>query len=460
MKRKRGVSLLECSCILIVAAIASASYLGTQLVKIEKQKITKTQEKMTKIDEALKAHVFFVGRLPCPAKMVAVTHAKFGKESNCKNDRESNVEDLTATNNESRAGYLPVESLGLPVEYSYDGWGNFIKYVVYKPLAQENEFQAASPSVKRMKIQDKSSTINDTGYILISTGKDGYGAKKWPDNTLTTNECNASEINAAQSNNNIGNAIFNNCSLSKDNISVDSKLGQYIKWETLSKLLSIKQNWNLNRENPIINTDHIILQTISDEDVEQLKPGKYIIKKDAISNDKLRELSIDITMINEYYLMELHRNFTDNLYGKIVKNDFQEHDIVFRKNEGYFVINDSNEWIFLNNTLMQNDEILPSVDRIMNTDFITNDGIYLLQKDVADLTTSVSLESLHASCKIWAQGDMIKIKDKKCFFINNLESTAQQMIYVKDGMKFLQFNTSADNTKEWKKKYEVKEISA
>lgn len=452
MKGKRGFSLLECSYLIIIAGIISASYMGIQLAKIEKQKAQITEKKMEKIQESLKAHVFFEGRLPCPAKMVAATDSNFGKESQCRLKTATDIKELKATD-KSRAGYIPVEALNLPVEYSYDGWGNFIKYIIHTPFTEESSFKQTSD--QRLSIKHQSELIKDTGYILMSSGKDSYGAKKWPDNKSSSKQCDNIKSNSLI----IIMNIAENCKLEQDKIHSDSdgKMGQFIKWDTFNDLLQIQENWNLNRDNPVNTTDHIINSNISDNNANNLLPGIYLIKANTFTEDKLKEWNI-FPLNNQYSLVRLRKNFSDQLTGQLIKNDdFQENDIIFRKNHGYYVLNNTNEWIFLNNNLTKNDEIFASVDNIMNTTFIANDGIYLLQKDTSNLADVKTVAMLHKSCRFLKKGDIVKIEDSKCFFINNLETTDKQMVYVKHVMQFLQLKVNTNGTKEWIKKYEVRE---
>lgn len=449
-KSRKGFSLLESAYLLIIAGIISSSYMGVKYVQIERQKATLTQEKMSAVEEALKAHVFFEGRLPCPAKMLPATDNNFGKESNCKDNKENDIKEL----NDSRIGYLPVESLGLPMEYSYDGWGNFMKYAINKEFSDENTFKHTQVN-SSISIEDSQNPTQDTGYILLSSGKNGFGAKKWPNNRETKNKCDQQSILKKISNASAMSKILNNCQLQNNKIHADAdgKTAQFIKWETMNNLLQIKKNWDLNRENPITDVDHILDNQISDTDADNLNTGIYIIKENTISNKKLQEWNI-FPLLDPYTLVHLYQNFGRDFQGRVMQDTFAENDIIFRKNHGYYVL-DNNEWIYLNNSLIKNDEMLSSIDRLMDKNFIDIDGIYLLTQDVTKLV--VNLNTIHQSCRHLKQGDMIKVFNKQCFLINNLEKSNEKIIYLKEKKEFLEYKTQPDGGKIWETRYLVKQ---
>lgn len=136
-----GFSLLELGTVLIILSIMLG--VGITFI-IERQKnnhFTETQEKLDVIEKALARFVLRHQRLPCPANAsLAYTHADFGEEEiqsqagmdTCENGNYGD------SGNELSAGMIPVQALGLPRDYTHDGWRRRFMYVIDERYANNS----------------------------------------------------------------------------------------------------------------------------------------------------------------------------------------------------------------------------------------------------------------------------------------------------------------------------------
>ena len=196
----KGFSLLELSVVLLILGILIYMTLGVTTAQLEKVKIQATQDKLTKIQNALTIFYQINNRLPCPADgEAALTAATFGKEQpsatvtdgiynnvTCSPSSTGLISDATPT---VYIGVVPTRSLGLSDETMMDGWGDRITYVVSKNCIDPDNWN----TVNIYKCTDSTGLATANGakitmngvaqvwptpaaFIVISHGKDRYGA--------------------------------------------------------------------------------------------------------------------------------------------------------------------------------------------------------------------------------------------------------------------------------------------
>lgn len=116
LSKKEGFSLLEMSIVLAIIGIVLHFSIPTLMTKIREQKRTATKERHIQIMRALGAYARdHKDQLPCPVPR--------GQE-------RTGMGPKKCTTLSSCRGGLPVRTLGLPPEFTQDGAGNTIVYVM------------------------------------------------------------------------------------------------------------------------------------------------------------------------------------------------------------------------------------------------------------------------------------------------------------------------------------------
>ena len=109
---------------MVSVLVLGASMLALQAAKQTRRPLAEqrtTDQRLDRIEKALRAYAVIQVRLPCPAKGIALaTDAVFGLSSH-------NVATATCTNPD---GIVPWRTLGISQSEAMDGWGRFISYRV------------------------------------------------------------------------------------------------------------------------------------------------------------------------------------------------------------------------------------------------------------------------------------------------------------------------------------------
>jgi prepilin-type N-terminal cleavage/methylation domain-containing protein len=189
----RGFSLVELSVSLAIISMIVGSALSVAVTNDYATKKLETERKLDRIEEALAGFLAFNLRLPCPANGTTLISATtFGQEgtltpaaggvSVCPN------QNFTA--GAIRAGVVPVDTLQLPDDFMFDGWGRRITYVVdYKFVNNKITnttctngssicFVGSADSTANVEVRDVVNSARTTIgiYALISHGENGHGA--------------------------------------------------------------------------------------------------------------------------------------------------------------------------------------------------------------------------------------------------------------------------------------------
>ena len=177
----KGFSLLEMSIVLVIVSTVAAGAIAYLAISMERRGLLETQQKLAAIQETLMNYRLAFNRLPCPAdRNDAFGSADFGKEVN--NDTGC-VDALFvgSTNTEVRGGDVPVQTLGLPDDYAFDGWGRRMLYITTSVMAADNAFITNGPAAVvtgMMDVFDSSGAAKTDRavYAVVSHGPNGYGA--------------------------------------------------------------------------------------------------------------------------------------------------------------------------------------------------------------------------------------------------------------------------------------------
>ena len=208
----RGFTLLELSIVLLITSVLLGATLTIMTNKTDSDNIKETERRMDVIEKAIAAYVatnniqtiphYNNQAIPCPdSSLSAVTTATFGIgvgnaswSGNC-DSIGFNGSPGPAENDplHEDMGGVPTKTLQIPDEYAFDAWGNRILYVMDERCHASinwNIEASASPAPPDMpgtpcsglftivNTADVGSEIKTTEaiYVLISHGKNGYGA--------------------------------------------------------------------------------------------------------------------------------------------------------------------------------------------------------------------------------------------------------------------------------------------
>jgi prepilin-type N-terminal cleavage/methylation domain-containing protein len=183
-----GFTLIEMAIVLAIMGIIMSGGLLAVSPVIENAKISETNQRLDRIEQALIVHVIRNGCLPCPATgNVASTTADVGEAVDTGGAYASGCADTNCT---SRQGVVPWINLGLSEADITDGWGTRISYVVTfttptANLTQTSDMVRSPPAGYPAGdlIVQNNSNVEVTGgvdgdraaYVLISHGSNRHG---------------------------------------------------------------------------------------------------------------------------------------------------------------------------------------------------------------------------------------------------------------------------------------------
>lgn len=179
---QKGFSLVEIAIVLVVVGLlVSGGLLGLAPV-LDSSKITETNTKMDKIEQALVLYVIQNGCLPCPSTpLTAVTGSSYQGTSPGTAYTSSCGSGSTCT---APYGIVPWVSLGLSRDDVLDAYGDFIDYSPAVGLNTTSTSMVRTPPstypapTTSIDIKNLAGTVqtnttpNGAAYVLISHGKD------------------------------------------------------------------------------------------------------------------------------------------------------------------------------------------------------------------------------------------------------------------------------------------------
>lgn len=198
--RAVGFTLLELAIVLVIVGILAGASLMALKAPIESTHVATTNTRLQTIRDALKAFKELNGRLPCPADpALATSHASYGVENGTIGTCTGGSV-LSASN--VVEGGIPFVALGLPAQFTYDGWGRRIVYAVYAKATRSNallNYGAYTGAEEGISVQDASGSNRNTStnryvYLLMSYGKNGHGAYGKAGTRQSQGSTNTSEL--------------------------------------------------------------------------------------------------------------------------------------------------------------------------------------------------------------------------------------------------------------------------
>lgn len=192
--RSRGFTLTEIAIVLLIAGLLLASVLSTVSTQLDARNIRETQARLDQVKDALIGYAQANGRLPCPADgTIATGVAGAGLE------QLKSVSPYDCTN-ANGFGVLPWATLGVA---ETDVWGRRFGYKVSSVFSDAVSTTATygctptpTPTVStfalcstgtltvttRTPLNKAGSSVTGVPVVIISYGKNGYGAYS-PDGT-------------------------------------------------------------------------------------------------------------------------------------------------------------------------------------------------------------------------------------------------------------------------------------
>jgi type II secretory pathway pseudopilin PulG len=168
--REQGFSFLELAIAMFILTLLLGSILVPLVTQVEQRQISETQKTMEAARDALLGHSIARGYLPCP---------------DTDNDGIENVTSGNCSNIDVDGiahGNLPWQTLGIATN---DAWGNRLRYAVSEQYAERSgggvpfTLDTTVPNIRVCRTETTcatSSLTTDAVAILVSHGKNGYGA--------------------------------------------------------------------------------------------------------------------------------------------------------------------------------------------------------------------------------------------------------------------------------------------
>lgn len=147
-QRKKAFSLVELSIVLLLFSIIISGMLLHKASDINLNKVKITKEKMAAIYKAMGIYLAKNGKLPCPARINLKENASgtddenYGVAAPTCNEAPSTASGYWQSSHHDfvYSGMVPTTTLGLPIEYSYDGFGSKFSYNIINGFTVDGSF--------------------------------------------------------------------------------------------------------------------------------------------------------------------------------------------------------------------------------------------------------------------------------------------------------------------------------
>jgi prepilin-type N-terminal cleavage/methylation domain-containing protein len=179
----RGFTLIEMAIVMVVIGLVLSGALVAVAPVVQNTKISETNERLDRIEQALTLYAIRNGCLPCPADPSQSSTGTNPGQS-IKGTSTAYSSGCTGTQDcgfgESKQGAVPWVTLGLSEGDITDGFGTRIDYSVTSALAHDNGLMRTPPSTYpagTLTVQNYNSVVQTTaaGYVLVSHGIDRFG---------------------------------------------------------------------------------------------------------------------------------------------------------------------------------------------------------------------------------------------------------------------------------------------
>lgn len=178
-KLARGFTLIEIAIVMVVIGLVLSGGLLAVAPVLETSKVSETNAKMERIEQALIVHTIRYGCLPCPADPgIASGAANVGQAHGTAYYSTTCTTACNAT--VTAQGIVPWVNLGLSEADVTDGFGYRIDYAVTSGLVQTSSMVRTPPStypagtltVQTTATAGSAVTTSGAAYVLISHGND------------------------------------------------------------------------------------------------------------------------------------------------------------------------------------------------------------------------------------------------------------------------------------------------
>lgn len=213
---QKGFSLLELSVVIVIIALVISMAMTSGVAVVSSARTAATHKKMAAIEQALLQYRTTNGRLPCPGDITLVPgSANYGLEAGAGTGSPVAVgagactgggilpsanftgTGVTNTGKVAAEGSLPARTIGLPVDFMIDGWGNRIRYAVDVDVTAKDVFTTTPLrcTVGAITVKDGYSNTRSTSaiYALISHGSNGRGAYTGSSSSVSRGSVNSLE---------------------------------------------------------------------------------------------------------------------------------------------------------------------------------------------------------------------------------------------------------------------------
>lgn len=189
MNSGKGFSLLELSIVLVIMSVITGIGVSSGIAVLATARISATNQKIARIEEALMAFRIANDRLPCPAPITATSGSStYGTETAtsaaCAATGIATANNSVGTAIKIAEGTIPFATLGLPGDFMYDGWGNRFRYAVDTDMVTQGSFSATGvgalcggatvetgPNYPASTVRSSNAT-----YVILSHGANAHGA--------------------------------------------------------------------------------------------------------------------------------------------------------------------------------------------------------------------------------------------------------------------------------------------
>jgi prepilin-type N-terminal cleavage/methylation domain-containing protein len=180
---KAGYTLIEMSVVLAIASAITVASISMGVSMIESARRGQTSQKLNTIEDALMSYRLAYNRMPCPASpTLPTTDSNYGNEAdNASGTCTGGVPAAPWKDNTNNVveGAVPVNQLGLPADFMYDGWGRKFVYAVNYNVTAANAMSGQAISercgITVSKTTGGGSRSKGAIYALVSYGSDGHG---------------------------------------------------------------------------------------------------------------------------------------------------------------------------------------------------------------------------------------------------------------------------------------------